>query len=171
MAHVIVAEGLCDRDFLHGASMAFDDFARFIERVDARSCRGDVRRRRGCDPRARPTVRDARARDDVHGLGLTEHVQGTDGVMALINLALLTGNIGKPGSGVNPLRGQNNVQGAAHMGCEPDLLPGSMPLDEGRPLFEQRWGSAAAQDARLELLEMMDAASSRAPQGALGDRL
>ena len=61
----------------------------------------------------------------VHGLGLTEHVQGTDGVTALINLALLTGNVGKPGAGVNALRGQNNVQGAAHMGCDPGALPGS----------------------------------------------
>ena len=54
-----------------------------------------------------------------HGLGVTEHVQGTEGVMCLVNLALLTGNLGIPGSGVNPLRGQNNVQGSAHMGCDP----------------------------------------------------
>ena len=57
----------------------------------------------------------------VHGLGLTEHVQGTEAVMCLINLALLTGNIGSPGTGVNPLRGQNNVQGAAQMGCDPSM--------------------------------------------------
>ena len=72
----------------------------------------------------------------VHGLGLTEHVQGTDGVTALINLALLTGNVGKAGAGVNPLRGQNNVQGAAHMGCDPGVLPGSIPVDQGRHACE-----------------------------------
>ena len=55
---------------------------------------------------------------------MTEHIQGTEGIMALVNLALLTGNIGKPGSGINPLRGQNNVQGAPHMGSEPKLLAG-----------------------------------------------
>ncbi len=80
--------------------------------------------------------------------------------MALINLALLTGNLGKPGSGVNPLRGQNNVQGAAHMGCEPDSLPGSIPLEEGRPLFEQRWGMPLPKTRGLNLLQMMDAAST-----------
>ena len=106
-----------------------------------------------------------------HGLGLTEHVQGTDGVMALINLALLTGNLGKPGSGVNPLRGQNNVQGAAHMGCEPDSLPGSIPLEEGRAAVRAAMGSAAAKDARLEFARDDGCRIHRAPQGALGDRL
>jgi formate dehydrogenase major subunit len=96
----------------------------------------------------------------VHGLGLTEHVQGTDGVAALINLALLTGNLGKAGAGVNPLRGQNNVQGAAHMGCEPGSLPGSTPLEEGGLLFEQRWGRPLPRTRGLNLLEMMDAASA-----------
>src|SRR4029453_344191 len=57
-----------------------------------------------------------------HGLGMTEHVQGTEGVVCLVNLALLTGNFGKPGSGVNPLRGQNTVQGAAHTDSDPGNL-------------------------------------------------
>jgi len=71
-----------------------------------------------------------------HGLGVTEHVQGTEGVMCLVNLALLTGNMSKPSTGINPLRGQNNVQGAAHMGCDPGILTGSVSLNEARPLFE-----------------------------------
>ena len=80
---------------------------------------------------------------------MTEHVQGTDGVMALINLALLTGNIGKPGAGVNPLRGQNNVQGAAHMGCDPGHVAG---IDADRPgtAAVERMGRAVPTDARLE---------------------
>ena len=86
----------------------------------------------------------------VHGLGLTEHVQGTDGVMALINLALLTGNVGKPGAGVNPLRGQNNVQGAAHMGCEPATLPGSIAARAGTRRLRAALGRAAAAHARAE---------------------
>jgi formate dehydrogenase major subunit len=94
----------------------------------------------------------------VHGLGLTEHVQGTDGVAVLIDLALLTGNLGIPGGGVNPLRGQNNVQGAAHMGCEPGSLPGSVPLEEGRSLVEHEWGRPLPRRRGLNLLEMMDAA-------------
>jgi formate dehydrogenase major subunit len=94
----------------------------------------------------------------IHGLGLTEHGQGTDGVMTLINLALLTGNVGKPGGGVNPLRGQNNVQGAAQMGCDPGSLPGSVPLDRGRSAFERQWGTSLPHTRGLNLLEMMDAA-------------
>src|SRR6185295_12040408 len=65
-----------------------------------------------------------------HGLGVTDHTQGTEGVMCLVNLALLTGNMGKPGTGINPLRGQNNVQGAAHMGCDPGILTGSVSLKD-----------------------------------------
>ena len=96
----------------------------------------------------------------VHGLGLTEHVQGTDGVSALINLALLTGNIGRPGGGVNPLRGQNNVQGAAHMGCDPRALAGSTPIDQGRDTFEQQWGVPVPRTAGLHMLEMLDGAAA-----------
>jgi formate dehydrogenase major subunit len=94
----------------------------------------------------------------VHGLGLTEHTQGSETVMALINLALLTGNLGKPGSGINPLRGQNNVQGAAHMGCEPTWLTGSVPLSAGREMFERVWHAPVPRQAGLRLPEMIEAA-------------
>jgi formate dehydrogenase major subunit len=94
----------------------------------------------------------------VHGLGLTEHTQGTDGVRALINLALLTGNLGTPGAGVNPLRGQNNVQGAGHMGCEPGSLTGGVALEDGRAAFEAAWGRPLPRTPGLKLLDMIDAA-------------
>ena len=95
-----------------------------------------------------------------HGLGVTEHTQGTEGVMCLVNLALLTGNIGKPGTGINPLRGQNNVQGAAHMGCDPGILTGSVSLNDARPLFESVWRTSVPQVRGLNMLEMMDAAEA-----------
>ena len=95
-----------------------------------------------------------------HGLGVTEHTQGTEGVMNLVNLALLTGNIGKPGTGINPLRGQNNVQGAAHMGCDPGILTGSVPLREARMFFESVWRAAVPHQHGLNMLEMMDAAAA-----------
>lgn len=93
-----------------------------------------------------------------HGLGVTEHVQGTEAVMCLVNLALMTGNIGREGAGVNPLRGQNNVQGAAHMGCDPGILTGSAPLAENRERFESAWQSPIPTRPGLNLLKMMDAA-------------
>jgi formate dehydrogenase major subunit len=95
-----------------------------------------------------------------HGLGVTEHTQGTEGVMCLVNLALLTGNIGKPGTGINPLRGQNNVQGAAHMGCDPGILTGSVSLNDARPLFESVWHATVPHEHGLNMLEMMDAAEA-----------
>ena len=93
-----------------------------------------------------------------HGLGVTEHLQGTEGVMCLVNLALITGNIGRPGAGVNPLRGQNNVQGSAHMGCDPGILTGSVPLAEHRARFEAAWQAPISSRPGLNLLKMMDAA-------------
>jgi formate dehydrogenase major subunit len=94
----------------------------------------------------------------VHGLGMTEHIQGTEGIMALVNLALITGNIGKPGTGINPLRGQNNVQGAPHMGSEPKLLAGYVPLTEARERFEQAWHVKLPTNPGINMMEMMDAA-------------
>jgi formate dehydrogenase major subunit len=94
-----------------------------------------------------------------HGLGVTEHRQGTEGVICLVNLVLLTGNFGKPGGGVNPLRGQNNVQGSAHMGCEPGNLTGMVALDEGQTLFENVWKAPVPKTRGLDLMQMMDAAT------------
>ena len=95
-----------------------------------------------------------------HGLGVTEHVQGTEGVMGLVNLALITGNIGKPGTGINPLRGQNNVQGTAHMGCDPGILAGAQPVKDARKTFEQAWNAKLPEGSGLHLMQMMDAAAA-----------
>ena len=94
-----------------------------------------------------------------HGLGVTEHLQGSEAVMLLCNLALLTGNVGKPGAGVNPLRGQNNVQGAADMGCQPDLLTGYRPVSDPavRAAFAAVWGREVPEAPGRTLPEMYDA--------------
>lgn len=70
-------------------------------------------------------------------MGITQHVNGTDNVFALSNLALLTGNLGRANTGINPLRGQNNVQGASDMGALPDLYPGYQSIDDAREKFEK----------------------------------
>jgi formate dehydrogenase major subunit len=160
IAHVIVTEGLCANTFLASRVDGVDAFTQFIrDWPPARAaaiCGVDADAIRGA---ARLYATQAPAMS-IHGLGLTEHVQGTEGVMALINLALLTGNLGRPGGGVNPLRGQNNVQGAAHMGCDPGSLPGSTPLDSGAPQFEQQWGRPLPRTRGLNLMEMMQAAAA-----------
>lgn len=78
----------------------------------------------------------------VYAMGITQHITGTDAVKSLANLSMVTGNIGRPGTGVNPLRGQNNVQGACDMGCLPGNFPAYMQVanDEHRAKFETAWG-------------------------------
>lgn len=94
-------------------------------------------------------------------LGITEHVNGTDNVISLSNLAMLTGNIGKRGSGLNPLRGQNNVQGSCDMGVLPYFYPGyqKVIIDENRKKMEDTWQCGELNYLPgIQLSEMMEAA-------------
>lgn len=159
LAWTIVNEGLANTGFLASRVADVDAFVQFISRWTPERASAEC----GVDPalirRAARLYATERPAMCLHGLGMTEHSQGTETVMCLINLALLTGNIGLPGTGVNPLRGQNNVQGAAHMGCEPHHLTGYIGIEQGRPLFEKVWGSKLPSSRGLDLMEMMDAAS------------
>ena len=160
LACVIVQEDLVDPQAIAERVAGWEKFQQFIrawtpERA-AEQCGVDaalIRQAARLYAQAKPAI-------CFHGLGMTEHVQGTEGVMALVNLALLTGNFGKPGSGINPLRGQNNVQGAAHMGCEPGQLTGYVPLNDGRQLFERVWQSSVPTRRGLDLMEMIDVAGA-----------
>jgi formate dehydrogenase major subunit len=160
MAHTIVHERLVDLEFVARRVSDFDRFSAFID-----GC-GPDRAADVCGVTAEAIRRAARLYATngpamcLHGLGLTEQLQGTDGVTALINLALLTGNIGRAGSGINPLRGQNNVQGAAHMGCDPGVLAGSVPFGIGRDAFERGWSVPLPATRGLTMVEMMDAATA-----------
>lgn len=160
MAQVIVTEGLHDAEFV---AARVDEFDAFVDHL-----------RDWTPERAAPlcgvepdTIRAAarlyasvKPALQVHGLGMTEHVQGTESVMGLVNLALLTGNLGIEGAGVNPLRGQNNVQGAAHMGCDPGTLTGGVGLNDAREAFARHWGVPLPANAGLNMLQMMDAATA-----------
>ncbi len=160
IAHVIVQEKLFDHDFVAQRVDEFDAFCDFAAHwspeyasplcgVAADSIRAAARLYATNGPAYL-----------MHGLGMTEHVQGTEAVMSLCNLALLTGNIGKPGSGVNPLRGQNNVQGAAHMGADPGILTGAVAIEKARASFEKIWGVTLPKEPGLHLLQMMDEATA-----------
>lgn len=160
IAFTIIEEQLFDRDFTRERVGELQEFLTFVKQFPPEQVAIT------CDVQAQLIRRAARVYATnkpstcFHGLGVTEHTQGTEGVMCLVNLALLTGNIGKPGTGINPLRGQNNVQGAAHMGCDPGILTGSVSLNEGRPLFERVWHTTVPQSHGLNMLEMMDAAEA-----------
>jgi formate dehydrogenase alpha subunit len=99
----------------------------------------------------------------LYTMGITQHTHGTDNVMALANLAMLTGNIGKPGSGVNPLRGQNNVQGACDLGALPDVYPGYQSVDNAKikEKFEAAWGVELDPTPGKTLTEIIPAAFDR----------
>jgi formate dehydrogenase major subunit len=158
MACAILDEGLQDGDFLRERSTGLEEFRQFIQSWSpekaAPLCGVEARHIREA-ARIYATEKPAMC---IHGLGVTEHTQGTEGVMCLVNLALLTGNLGNRGSGVNPLRGQNNVQGSAHMGCEPASLTGSISLAEGSKPFSNTWQAPIPAQRGLNLLEMLDAA-------------
>ncbi len=158
MARVLVDEDLVDRAFVARRTDGYQAYARSLDAwtperaaalcgVDAAAIRAAAR----TYGRARPAM-------CMHGLGVTEQVQGTDGVIALANLALLTGNVGVAGGGVNPLRGQNNVQGCANMGCEPDRLTGSQKTPAAVAAHEREWGRPLPKLRGLTLPEMLAAA-------------
>ncbi len=160
LAHVIVEEQLYDPTVVPAHVDGWENYQQFIadwppERA-AKIC--------GVSPElirlaARTYATHAPAMC-IHGLGVTEHVQGTEGVICLVNLAILTGNLGHAGSGVNPLRGQNNVQGAAHMGCDPGVLTGSVPLAEHCARFEAAWKTSIPAASGMNLMQMIDAAKA-----------
>jgi len=159
LAAVVLDEGLEDVEYLARHVDGLDELRATV----AGSTPEAVAPICGVDPddirRAARLYATAKPAMSFHGLGITEHRHGTDMVRCLVNLALLTGNIGKPGTGVNPLRGQNNVQGAAHMGCEPHRLTGFVPLDEGRDRCERVWGSPVPSAPGLDAVQMVDAAA------------
>jgi formate dehydrogenase major subunit len=158
LAATIVREGLAEEAFLGARVGGVEEFRSFVD-----AWRPE-RAAEICGVDADAIVEAARlyARPKpammFHGLGVTEHAQGTDGVKALVNLALLTGNIGIEGAGVNPLRGQNNVQGSGHMGCDPGNLTGGAGIDDARDRFEAAWGTRLPGTRGLNLMQMMDAA-------------
>ena len=165
MAHVIVTEGLANETFIR-ERCDWDEYAHWAEFVS--------------EPRNSPetlmsvtTVPPQLLREAArlyatggnaaiyYGLGVTEHSQGSSTVMAIANLAMATGNIGRRGVGVNPLRGQNNVQGACDMGSFPHELSGYRHISdtETRRLFEADWGVSLDSEPGLRIPNMLDAAT------------
>ena len=159
MAHVILEEGLECRDFIARATTGFDDYRRSVQACTPQ----DAAHITGVPADAIVTIAREYARAKramiCWTLGITEHHDAVDNVFALINLALLTGHVGRYGSGLNPLRGQNNVQGGGDMGAIPDRLPGfqSVSDDELRAKFERAWGVRIPAQRGWRLNEMFEA--------------
>ena len=164
MAHVVVTEGLVDEDFVRARCDwdEFQEWAAFVARPD-HSPEASAEHT-GVDPasvRAAARLYATGGNAAIYyGLGVTEHSQGSTTVMAIANLAMATGNIGRPGVGVNPLRGQNNVQGACDMGSFPHELSGYRHVSDPavRGLFEKEWGVTIDSEPGLRIPNMLDAA-------------
>jgi formate dehydrogenase major subunit len=164
MAHVIVTEGLVNEAFVRERCDwdEFQEWASFV--AEPRNSPEEVGKRAGVDPDAiRGAARLYATGGNAafyYGLGVTEHSQGSTTVMAIANLAMATGNLGRPGVGVNPLRGQNNVQGACDMGSFPHELSGYRHIsDEAtRAMFEALWGRPLDKEPGLRIPNMLDAA-------------
>ncbi len=164
IAHVIVTEGLADEVFIRERCDwdEYQDWARFVsdERHSPEVLEA-VSRVPASDLRAAARLFATGGNGAIYyGLGVTEHSQGSSTVMAIANLAMVTGNIGRPGVGVNPLRGQNNVQGACDMGSFPHELPGYRHISDTatRALFEADWQVALDPEPGLRIPNMLDAA-------------
>jgi len=164
LAHVIVTEGLQDQSYIDQRCDAepFHEWLTFIRQQDNSpetvSAISDVPAEQLRNA-ARQYAKADRAAI-YYGLGVTEHSQGSSTVMAIANLAMLTGNVGREGCGVNPLRGQNNVQGSCDMGSFPHEFPGYRHVSDAevRKLFATHWGVELSDDPGLRLPNMLDAA-------------
>jgi len=165
LAHVIVTEGLVKEDFVRercewDSYVAWRDFVAKPEN-SPESLSKDI----GVDPqKVREAARLFATGGNAaiyYGLGVTEHSQGSTTVMGIANLAMATGNVGREGVGVNPLRGQNNVQGSCDMGSMPHEFPGYRHVadDETRAEFEAAWGRPLSADPGLRIPNMLDLAA------------
>ena len=164
IAHVIVSEGLVDEAFIRARCDwdEYQDWARFVsEDRHSPDFLAEVTGVAAADLRAAARLFATGGNGAIYyGLGVTEHSQGSSTVIAIANLAMATGNIGRPGVGVNPLRGQNNVQGACDMGSFPHELAGYRHISDEtvRGLFEQDWGVQLDPEPGLRINNMLDAA-------------
>ncbi len=158
--HVLIDEDLVDESYVAERTEGFDGLKRVVEsyspEVSARIC--------GVEPdlirQAARTFGEAERAMIFWGMGISQHTHGTDNARCLISLALLTGNIGREGTGLHPLRGQNNVQGASDAGLIPIVYPDyqSVADPEVRAKFEGAWGRELDPDPGLTVVEIMSAA-------------
>jgi formate dehydrogenase alpha subunit len=157
MLNAILSRGWLNKNFVEERTEGFEDFAESVrdyppetvEKITGVPAVDIVEAARLYAQSPNSTI--------LYAMGITQHVTGTNNVLALANMAMVTGQIGKPFSGINPLRGQNNVQGACDMGGLPSLLTGYQRIEdeETRKKFEKAWGVSLSPRPGLTLLEMM----------------
>ena len=173
VAREIIHEGLTDERFIANATSGYEEYAASVEPYTLE----EGERLSGVPAAAIRELAHAYGRADrailCWTLGITEHHNAVDNVLALINLSLLTGHVGKYGSGLNPLRGQNNVQGGGDMGAIPNKLPGFQDIEknaEARARFEETWGVPIIPKYGWHLTQMFEAMERGELAHAVRDR-
>ena len=159
LARVIITEGLVDKEAISQRTNNFDAFSQSLKKYTPRYVQEVTGVSSEETQRAARLFAEANQASIVYGNGITQHASGADGVMALMNLAMLTGNIG-PGGGIFALQRDSNGRGACDMGTLPDFLPGYQSADDSqaRKKFEDRWGVPLPADGGLTAMEMIEQA-------------
>ncbi|MDH3830387.1 MAG: formate dehydrogenase subunit alpha [Gammaproteobacteria bacterium] len=157
--HAVIDQGLADKDFIADRTNGYEDLKKHLENFSPEAvaplCGIDA----GTLKEVARVYASANASMILWGMGISQHSHGTDNSRALISLALLCGQIGRPGTGLHPLRGQNNVQGASDVGLIPMVYPDYQRVDneDARKRFEKLWGTELDPEPGLTVVEIMHA--------------
>ncbi len=159
--HVIVEENLYDSKFIEERTEGFDDLVETVKEYTPEMAEEITGVPKAHIVKAARLFAGAERAAILYGMGITQHTTGTDNVKSIANLLMLTGNIGREGTGFSPLRGQNNVQGACDMGALPNVFPGYQKVDnpEARSKFEAAWGRPLSPSPGMPVTEMTEAAA------------
>ena len=163
MLHFILKYKMYDKKFIDNRTEGFETFVEEILRQDVDKLAEVAGVDKQLVKEAAIAYATAKNSMEFHGLGVTEHEQGSKTVMLIADLAMITGNIGRPGVGVNPLRGQNNVQGAADMGCQPHQGAGYFEVADKKvqEFYTEKYGVVHPTKAGLKIPEIFDAAINK----------
>jgi formate dehydrogenase alpha subunit len=159
MMHVILSENLHDKDFIAERTECFEEVSKIIHSFTPEQAAPITTVPADQIAEAARIFAEAKTASIVYSMGITQHTTGTDNVLSLANLAMLTGNVGKESTGVNPLRGQNNVQGACDLGALPNVYPGYQSVEDDaiREKFETAWATPLSPNKGLTIIEILHA--------------
>jgi formate dehydrogenase major subunit/formate dehydrogenase alpha subunit len=169
LLNVIIKEGLADQDFITKRTMGFEAVKESVLSYAPEIVETICGVPAGVLREAALAYGSADKASIIYAMGITQHITGTDNVQALANLALATGNLGRPGTGLYPLRGHQNVQGACDMGALPDLYPGYQKVVDAnaRAKFEKGWSTKLPKGPGLTAVEMIQSAETGKIKGLL----
>ncbi len=167
LIHIILKKGLENKDFISKRTEGFKELKEKVQEYDPETVMKITGVPEECLVEAAYTYATSKKSMILYGLGVSEHRTGTEGAIAIANLALVCGQIGRTSTGVNTLRGQNNVQGASDLGPYPNLLPGYQQLGDPavRARFEKIWDVPIDPEPGLKFPHMLDAAISKKMKG------